>query len=88
MSNVANNVCIQKIEIFDCGGTATKYIVVCRYNYTPLDSMESGNAEKSEFYSLDEAVQSGRKISKAKNLPLCCSCSLLNRPETAGLKMF
>lgn len=78
---IANNVCVQKIEVPYCGGTAIKYIAVCRYNYTPLELI-------SDFHSLDEAVQSGRKISKAKNLPLCCSCSLLNRPETAGLKMF
>ena len=78
---IVNNVCIQKIAVSCCGGTAIKYIAVCRYNYTPVEL-------SPEFHSLSEAVKKGKKIAEEKNIKLCCSCSLTGRAETAGLEMF
>ena len=78
---LANNICIQKIETFDCNGSRIRYIVVLRSGYNVLRICK-------EHSLLKEAVDSARTISKIYKIPVCCSCSLLGRKETQGLKMF
>jgi hypothetical protein len=79
---LANNICIQKIETFGlCNGSRIGYIVVLRNNYNVLRICK-------EHSLLKKAVDSARTISKIYKIPLCCSCSLLGRKETQGLKMF
>ena len=78
---LANNICVQKIETFDCNGSWIRYVVVLRSGYNVLRICE-------EHSLLKEAVDSARTIAGIYKIPVCCSCSLLNRPETQGLKMF
>ncbi|MDD5353192.1 MAG: hypothetical protein PHS93_08545 [Candidatus Omnitrophica bacterium] len=63
-----------------------------RYNFSRVSRMDDQNdlLEKTDrcFYKIENAVNYGRKISKELGIPLTCSCMYLDRPETAGLKMW